>query len=511
MDPFDADDRSAFSGKVAWLEPLLLATLGLNGLASAFDQPDHHLELGIVALALGALALVQLFLPSSRTPMVLARSSAVLLASFAFLIDTGGTRGFFLNGLVVACTAYPFLLPGALGFAVPAAASVGYVALMSITDDGPSFATVITRCLLLSVLAFATHQLRRSYERDDARLRDSYRHLADRARHERAVLEALPHPTAIIGDDGVIHGANQHWKDLCHSRHLDDGLGASVLTWLGRSVGGGGQVAEQLQAGLAELFTGRTMPFEIDVHLVSMVDGVAVVDASGDASGDPNETPWYQLTIAPLASVDGGAMITVVDVSASVLNELMARRLRTDSLTGLPNRVHFLEELHQSAHPSRRSADQLAVMFIDLDHFKEVNDVLGHDAGDLLLIGAARRLREELRPDDLLARLGGDEFVALCRRVPDSETAELVASRLVAALEQPFELPQGTARVSASIGIALASRWHANPVDLVSRADQAMYQAKRAGRGRGAVYSEPIIDLRDQGAEGRQGSVQGER
>jgi diguanylate cyclase (GGDEF)-like protein len=149
-----------------------------------------------------------------------------------------------------------------------------------------------------------------------------------------------------------------------------------------------------------------------------------------------------------------------------------------DGLTGLPNRSAFYEAVDRAVASVDDGARQAAVMVIDLDRFKEVNDTLGHHTGDLLLCEAAGRLAEALRESDVLARLGGDEFAVLLPTLTELDSATAVAERIRASLEQPFELQDFTVHVGASVGIALAPDHGDSADDLLQRADVAMYQAK---------------------------------
>jgi diguanylate cyclase (GGDEF)-like protein len=157
---------------------------------------------------------------------------------------------------------------------------------------------------------------------------------------------------------------------------------------------------------------------------------------------------------------------------------------RHDPLTGLPNRTVLAERIGTALARSGR----LAVLFIDLDGFKAVNDRLGHASGDQLLVAASRRLRAALRPSDTLIRFAGDEFVVVSDDLPDGRSAGVVADRLLGALELPFALDAGEARVAASIGIALGRVGGEDAEraaeELLRRADAAMYRAKQAGKGR---------------------------
>ncbi len=156
-----------------------------------------------------------------------------------------------------------------------------------------------------------------------------------------------------------------------------------------------------------------------------------------------------------------------------------------DPLTGLPNRVLFLDRLDRTL--ARRGAE-VAVVLLDIDNFKLVNDSLGHSAGDELLRAVAPRLTAALRPEDTIARLGGDEFVVLVEQIPDERAAARVAARIMAAFEDPFELSAGEHFAKASLGIAVASRAGSTPSALFGDADAALYQAKRRGRGRFEVF-----------------------
>ena len=194
---------------------------------------------------------------------------------------------------------------------------------------------------------------------------------------------------------------------------------------------------------------------------------------------------------------------TLADVTAAYLVNAQARAelLDTsqrsheqsvhDALTGLPNRLLLNERIEHAIVRSRRSRKLVAVLFIDLDHFKDVNDAYGHKTGDELLVGAAGRILDAVRPADTLARISGDEFVLLCEDLEEVEQVEIVASRIVDALGTPFILADGIVQISGSIGIAFSGQSLHSPEQLLHAADLAMYQVKRRG---GADHQ--IIDLR---------------
>jgi diguanylate cyclase (GGDEF)-like protein len=157
----------------------------------------------------------------------------------------------------------------------------------------------------------------------------------------------------------------------------------------------------------------------------------------------------------------------------------LAHQALHDPLTKLPNRTLFFDRLRQALSRLGRTQTCLAVLFLDLDRFKEVNDRHGHDAGDRLLVDVAARLGEALRGGDTAARIGGDEFVVLCEDVTDADEARLITGRLLA------QLP-----ASASVGIALAADGTQCPDAVVRDADAAMYVAKRGGGGRYALFGD---------------------
>jgi diguanylate cyclase (GGDEF)-like protein len=186
--------------------------------------------------------------------------------------------------------------------------------------------------------------------------------------------------------------------------------------------------------------------------------------------------------------------VLAADILAAAMERLLAdegQRLvfLQDPLTGLPNRALILDHLRLALARSQRRPSTVAVLFVDLDRFKRMNDTLGHRAGDDLLRAVGHRLRTALRPPDTVGRLGGDEFVAVCDDVGGEAGALAVAERLTAALEAPIRLAGRELRIRASIGVALSARDSIDPVTLLAEADGAMFWAKRRGR-RVALFKE---------------------
>ncbi|MBQ5940151.1 EAL domain-containing protein [Massilia sp. AB1] len=203
---------------------------------------------------------------------------------------------------------------------------------------------------------------------------------------------------------------------------------------------------------------------------------------------------WTCVAINPLFDAGGrylGALALVNDITSQ--REAAARiwrRANYDDLTGLPNRHMFMDRLAQEIRRADRSAAFLALLFLDLDRFKEVNDRLGHAAGDRLLAEAAQRIGACVRAADTIGRLGGDEFTVVLSGLDRIATVDRIAQSIVDALAAPFVLDGQRAEVSASVGIALYPADAGQLCDLMARADQAMYVAKHAGRNRYSYYTD---------------------
>lgn len=188
----------------------------------------------------------------------------------------------------------------------------------------------------------------------------------------------------------------------------------------------------------------------------------------------------------------------ISDITSQKENEQRLRRLaHFDTLTGLPNRTLLADRLEQALGRARRSGKPVAVALIDLDGFKEVNDRLGHDAGDALLVTVARRMKDCLRTQDTIARMGGDEFIAVIGELDDHDEVRRPLERLLAVLAEPIELEQGTVRVAGSIGVTFYPQ--AGPIEseqLIRQADQAMYAVKQAGKNGYRIFTDSMPSMR---------------
>jgi diguanylate cyclase (GGDEF)-like protein/PAS domain S-box-containing protein len=277
----------------------------------------------------------------------------------------------------------------------------------------------------------------------------------------------------------------EHSTDFL-SRHMLDGtfLYASPVS---RSLLGWEPAA---MVGHKPMFLGMDHPDDMEIvqrNWMEALRGDRSRTSSYRARRRDGSIVWLETTFRAVRDAEGEPQEMVCvsrDISERKSAELeLAHRALHDGLTGLPNRTLFLDRLGQALRHSRRRDRGLAVLFLDLDRFKVVNDSLGHKAGDRLLVDVAMRLSSALRPSDTLARFGGDELTLLCADITDDADARVIAGRLLATFAEPFAVQDGEAFLQASIGIALSRDGFEVPEDLIRDADAAMYRAKDAGSG----------------------------
>lgn len=208
---------------------------------------------------------------------------------------------------------------------------------------------------------------------------------------------------------------------------------------------------------------------------------------------------WVETTVNPVQDQSGDIRNLVLvgrDVTERKNAEQRIHHLAYhDTLTDLPNRRLYIQYVSKEINQAKRVHSQLAVMFLDLDHFKDINDTWGHDAGDLILLETAKRLEGCIRSGDLVARLGGDEFTILLTNISNREEAALVAQRIRSSLQQPMEVIGQSFILSFSIGIALFPDDGENADDLLKRADTALYAVKSRGRD-GYEFFDPTMEAK---------------
>ena len=274
------------------------------------------------------------------------------------------------------------------------------------------------------------------------------------------ILDSLPAQVAVIDASGAIRGTNRQWQSVAES----GGLGApqSSNTWnyfdecLASEARGCREApvvfegAKRVISGEAESFV-TTYPCPINL-----------------------ENRWFQVTVAPTTlSGDRAAIMMHVDVSA----------LQHDPLTGLANRAVFDMHMGQLINLAKRDNLLAAVVMIDLDHFKTLNDTYGHSAGDEVLIQMARRMERVVRQTDLVARMGGDEFAIALAPSKDGEAFLAVAERVLSAIKEPREIEGHELVIEGSAGVALYPDNGTTVTSLVGAADAALYRVKQSVRG----------------------------
>lgn len=201
----------------------------------------------------------------------------------------------------------------------------------------------------------------------------------------------------------------------------------------------------------------------------------------------PDGDRFFVTTAKPILD-DGGRVVSVICISKDItdrklMEQELARMAQYDGLTELPNRALFSDRLRHAISEAIRNNSRLALLFLDLDHFKAVNDTSGHSVGDLLLKAAAQRLQACVRKSDTVGRVGGDEFVVVLPAIEDERYALALAEKIRQSLSQPFDLDGYQCQaVSCSIGVAIYPDHGRNEIELIRNADDAMYLAKARGR-----------------------------
>lgn len=223
------------------------------------------------------------------------------------------------------------------------------------------------------------------------------------------------------------------------------------------------------------------------IFLSASVDDVSIAKGINAGGDDYITKPFSEITLEAKIK----AMQRISEMRKKLFNTTLELKVlsSTDTLTGTYNRFQFEKSIKEKLAAADRHQMMIAVMFIDLDHFKAVNDTFGHHIGDLLIKEAAARLKKCLRIDDFIARIGGDEFVVIVTDKSSKEVAENVAKKILIALSKTFKLEKNTIRISASIGVACYPTTGTTHDNIVQNADIAMYHAKELGRNNFQFYS----------------------
>jgi len=270
----------------------------------------------------------------------------------------------------------------------------------------------------------------------------------------------------------------------------------------GRTVGSihltghGGSLLRFLLSGLAGILICTALSAWVALHLarrllrgitVPLQSLAAVAHAARSERDFDRRVPPARIAELDSLGSDFNALLGEMEAWQSHLqseNETLAHQANHDSLTGLPNRAFFEGRLIRALRGAAKLDERVAVLFLDSDRFKDINDNFGHAAGDAVLVAVAARVRAQLRDGDLVARLGGDEFAILLAPLHKAEDAQRIADKIIASMDMPIDVPGGTqVLTSLSIGIAIYPEHGATPGTLLNAADAAMYQAKRLTQG----------------------------
>ena len=282
------------------------------------------------------------------------------------------------------------------------------------------------------------------------------------------VFHGMESPACAIDDAGVIVMVNRAWRAFGIANggdHSRTGIGMSYFDVCGAATGGDAIDGKRVAQGLRDVLAGRHQRFEYDYPCPS-----------------PEHERWFNLRITPLVGPAKAAAIHVNVTAAKRTEHGLEHRCLHDPLTGLPNRTLLDDRLEQAFAAAARTRRLVGVAFLDLDHFKGVNDSLGHAAGDEILQAIAARLAKQRRRGDTLARFAGDEFIVLWPSVGSELEAEQLGRRLLGCFDVPFALTDATISMSACVGIAVGAPPQ-TPENLLADADSAMYDAKSNGLG----------------------------
>jgi diguanylate cyclase (GGDEF)-like protein len=300
------------------------------------------------------------------------------------------------------------------------------------------------------------------------------RELETERRRLLSLIDQLPEGIVIVSDSsGIIELSNHRIQELWGLKRPPENVDELPIWTTGH---------ERVSSSLLPLY--RSMTSKLDE---GPVDYTILRE---------NHNPIYvQATASPVlddADEVVGSAMSIVDVSEHIqLQDILELQALQDPLTGLSNRRGFFDRVERALEEMRGTGSSVAVLYMDLDGFKAVNDRLGHDAGDIAIMEAGARLRKVVRENDAVARIGGDEFTVLLPQVDESVQIEMVVRRILESLVEPIKINDHSIRLPGSVGISIASDNETiTPSELVRRADMAMYQAKASGTSRWAYFQD---------------------
>ena len=287
----------------------------------------------------------------------------------------------------------------------------------------------------------------------------------------RATLDSLATHIALVDTSGAIFLTNEAWREFARVNGTDlheVGEGVNYLDVCDSAARAGVEEAASFAEGLRAVLHGRLREFSIEYPCHS-----------------PTEKRWFiaRATRFLAGRIEGAVVAHENMTERKLAEEEVAHQALHDPLTDLPNRRLLGDRLKLALSRAAREGRAVAVLYLDLEAFKAVNDEFGHEAGDRLLLAFADRLKGCLRETDTAARLGGDEFVVLLERIGSEGEALAASERIARALEEPFSVGGGDRTLTASVGVATSTHPHQSPEELLALADLAMYRSRRDGNG----------------------------
>ena len=317
-------------------------------------------------------------------------------------------------------------------------------------------------------MRYASHKARIAVIEDITERKTAEQKLIKSEASLRAILDNVPYLIWQKDMEGRFIAVNKAFFNTTGQDSMDEVLGKTDLELWPE------ELAEKYRADDAEVISARKQKLTEEMSM------------------DKDEVHWVETLKAPILDKNGNLLGTTgfaQDITERKNAELKIRHLaHYDPLTDLPNRTLFSDRLQQALITAKRDKAHMALMFLDLDKFKPINDELGHHVGDLLLKEAARRMQDCVRESDTVARIGGDEFVILLPNIEEVKDAMLVAEKIRHALNQPFALVGKSLYISSSTGIAVYPEHGKDETQLVKNADIAMYHAKESGRNCVTLY-----------------------
>jgi diguanylate cyclase (GGDEF)-like protein len=291
-----------------------------------------------------------------------------------------------------------------------------------------------------------------------------------------AVVDALSSHICVIDKDGLIIAVNRAWQNFAINNppvSNRTGVGAHYLQVCRDASGPGSEDAEKFALGVRSVLNGKSRFFEMEYPCHG-----------------PTQIRWFLARVTPLKIEQGGAVISHATITKRKLLELKLERLAaTDALTALPNRRYFIEAANLEVERVRRFGTAAAVVMIDLDNFKVVNDTYGHAVGDEVIRSLSRVCKRNLRKIDTLARMGGEEFVIMLPGTDESAARGVAEKLRQMVVKTPIRSGRTELRMTASFGVAEVFVADKSIDECVARADLALYAAKRSGRNRVANFA----------------------